>query len=65
MKSKKLVIVAGAISLFACLVAGVFILVRFRVINTEVGLLLLISLLGMYIGFGVLIAAYRLIIKLD
>ena len=65
MKNKKLVIVAGAISLFACLVAGVFILVRLRVINTEVGLLLLISLLGMYIGFGVLIVAYRLIIKLD
>lgn len=65
MKNKKLLIVAGAISLFACLVAGVFILVRSRVINPEVGLWLLISLLGIYVGFGVLISVYRLILKLD
>lgn len=65
MKNKKILIVAGLISLFVCLVAGVFVLVRTGVIGPEVGLLMLISLLGIYVGFGILIAAYRLIIKLD
>ena len=65
MKNKKILIVAGTITLFACLVAGVFVLVRSGMVKPEVGLLMLISLLGMYIGFGILIAVYRLILKLE
>ena len=65
MKNKTLLIVAGAIFLFTCLVAGVFILVRSGVVKPEVGLLMLISLLGMYVGFGILIAVYRLVLKLN
>ena len=64
MKGKKILLVAGAIFLFACLVIGVFILVRSGAVKPAVGLLMLISLLGMYIGFGILIAVYRMVMKL-
>jgi len=36
-----------------------------RVITPQLGLLLLIALAGLYVGFGILILAYRLISKLD
>ena len=65
MKHKKLLFVVGAMTIFTCIVAGVFVLVRTGVINSAVGLLMLISLLGMYVGFGILIAVYRLILKLE
>ena len=65
MKQKNILYVVGAMTIFAGLVACVFVLVRTGVINSAVGLLMLISLLGMYVGFGILIAAYRLILKLE
>ena len=65
MKNKKLIIVAGAVSIFTCLVAVVFFLVRSGAVKPEVGLLMLISLLGLYVGFGILIAVYRLVLKLE
>ena len=65
MKHKNILFVVGAMTIFSGLVAGVFVLVRTGVINTAVGLLMLISLLGMYVGFGILIAVYRLILKLE
>ena len=34
------------------------------VVTPQQGLLLLVALFGMYIGFGVLIAVYRLVAKL-
>ena len=65
MKHKKLIIVFGVVSLFTCLVAGVFLLVRSGVVTPQVGMLMLISLLGLYVGFGILIAVYRLVLKLE
>jgi len=35
------------------------------VVTPQQGLLLLVALFGMYIGFGVLIAVYRLVAKLE
>ncbi len=64
-RNKKLLIVFAAISLFTALVVGVFFLVRSGTINPEVGLLMLICLLGLYVGFGILIAVYRLVQKLE
>ena len=64
MKNGKLLFIAVAVILFSGLVAGVFVLVRSGVVSPEVGLLMLIALLGLYVGFGVLILAYRLIMKL-
>ena len=65
MKNKKLFAVVGAISIFSCLVISVFALVRSGAIKPEVGLLMLVSLVGLYIGFGILIAVYRLVMKLN
>jgi len=65
MKHNKIIIVVGAMTLFTSLVAGVFILVRTEVVSSAVGLLLLISLLGLYVGFGLLIAVYRLVSNLE
>ena len=65
MKNKRILAVAGAVSVFICLVIGVFALVRSGVIKLEVGLLMLICLLGLYVGFGILIAVYRLVNRLE
>ncbi len=65
MKNKKLIIVAAVVALFALLVASVFFLVRTGVVSPQVGLLMLIALLGLYVGFGILIAVYRLVQKLQ
>lgn len=65
MKRQNILFIVGAMTIFTGLVAGVFILVRTGIVNTAVGLLMLMSLLGMYIGFGILIAVYRLVLKLE
>lgn len=65
MKNKRILAVAGAVSVFICLVIGVFALVRSGVVKLEVGLLMLICLLGLYVGFGILIAVYRLVNRLE
>ncbi len=51
--------------LFFSLVATIFYSVKTGIIPFQMGLLLFISLLGMYMGFGILIGAYRLVNKLD
>ena len=37
---------------------------QMRIISFEIAKLMLVALLGMYVGFGILIAVYRLIAKL-
>ena len=51
--------------MFICVVAGVFALVRSGAVKAEVGLLMLICLLGIYVGFGILAAVYRLVSRLQ
>jgi hypothetical protein len=36
-----------------------------RIISLGVAILMLVALVGMYVGFGILIAVYRLISKLE
>jgi hypothetical protein len=36
-----------------------------RVISIQVALLMLVALLGMYVGFGILALVYRLVSKLE
>lgn len=61
----KLLIVAGAVSVFIGVAIGVFALVRSGVIEPGLGILMLICLLGMYVGFGILIGVYRLVNRLQ
>jgi len=63
-KKQKILLIFAAMMLFVALVAALFYAVKTRYLPLEMGLLLFISLLGMYIGFGILIGAYRLVNKL-
>lgn len=56
---------AGIALSFAALAGAVVVLSRTQSISVEMATLMLVALVGLYVGFGVLIAVYRLISKLD
>ena len=64
-KRRTLKIVAGIAASFAGLVGAIIFLAMAKIVSFEVAKLMLVALLGMYIGFGILIAVYRLIGKLQ
>jgi len=64
-KKSKILLLFAAMMLFVSLVAALFYSVKTGLLPFEMGLLLFISLLGMYMGFGILIGAYRLVNKLN
>ena len=57
-KARTLKIVAGIAASFAGLVGAIIFLAMAKIVSVEVAKLMLVALLGMYIGFGILIAAY-------
>lgn len=63
-KGRTLKIVAGIVVSFAGLVGAIIFLSVAQIVSFAVAKLMLVALLGMYIGFGILIAAYRLMGKL-
>jgi hypothetical protein len=63
--SRTLKIVAGIVVSFAGLAGTIVVLLAAEIISFGVAMLMLVALLGMYIGFGILIAVYRLIAKLE
>jgi hypothetical protein len=58
-------IVVGAAALFIACVGAIVLLRATNSISFELAMLMLVALLGMYLGFGVLIAAYRFVRKLE
>jgi hypothetical protein len=62
---KTLMVVAGIAASFAGLAGTIIFLSEAKIISFELALLMLVALLGLYVGFGILIAVYRLISKLD
>jgi len=64
-KNRTLKVVAGIAVSFTSLVATVIFLLAKRIISFELALLVLVALLAMYLGFGILIAVYRLVRKLE
>ena len=64
-KNRTLKIAAGIAASFIGLAGTVIFLSEAKIITFEMSLLMLVALLGMYIGFGILIAVYRLICKLE
>jgi uncharacterized membrane protein YeaQ/YmgE (transglycosylase-associated protein family) len=56
--------VAGIAASFAGLVGAIIFLWEMKIISVEMAKLMLVALLGMYVGFGILIAIYRLISRL-
>ena len=63
--SRTLKVVAGVAASFIGLVGVIVFLADAKIIGFKVALLMFVALLGMYLGFGVLIAVYRLVGKLD
>jgi hypothetical protein len=64
-RRRTLKIVAGTAASFAALVGTIIFLMEMKIVSFEVAKLMLVALLAMYVGFGVLIAVYRLITKLE
>jgi hypothetical protein len=64
-KNKTLRVALGIALLFSGLAGTVVLLMVTRVISIQVALLMLVALLGMYVGFGILILVYRLVSKLE
>jgi hypothetical protein len=57
--------VAGIAVSFIGLAGTIIFLSEMKIISFEVAKLMLVALVAMYIGFGVLIAIYRLIARLE
>lgn len=54
--------IAGSFTLFAvCVIA----LAIFGVVSMQLGLLMLVGLVGIYVGVGVLLLVYRFVSRLD
>ena len=64
-ENKTLRVALGIALLFSGLAGTVVLLMVTRVISIQVALLMLVALLGMYVGFGILILVYRLVSKLE
>ena len=64
-RNRTLIVVAAIVVSFTGLVGTIVFLLESKIISFEMAMLMLVGLLGMYIGFGILIAIYRLIGKLE
>ena len=64
-RNRTLKAVAGIAGSFAGLVGTIIFLSEMKIISFEMAKLMLVALLAMYVGFGILIAVYRLIAKLE
>ena len=64
-RNRTLKVVAGIVVSFTGLAGTIILLSETNIISFELAMLMLAALLGMYIGFGVLIAVYRLVDKLE
>ena len=64
-RSRTLKVVAGIAASFTALVGTIILLLEMKIISVEMAKLMLVALLAMYVGFGILIAIYRLIARLD
>jgi len=64
-KNRTLKVVAGIAASFTGLVGTIILLLETKIISFEMAILMLVALLAMYVGFGILIAVYRLMGKLD
>jgi len=64
-RNRTLKIVAGIAASFAGLLGAIIFLTVMNIISFEMAKLMLAALVAMYIGFGILIAIYRFIGKLE
>jgi len=62
---KKLLIATGVSLSFFILMATIVVLTAKKVVTGQMAMLMFVALLGLYVGFGLLIAVYRFVGKLD
>ena len=63
-QAKRYWIAAAFSALFVAIAFGIFILAAKKIVTVEMAALMFIGEIGMYFGFGVLIAVYRFVAKL-
>jgi hypothetical protein len=63
--NRTLKVIAGIAASFTGLAGTIIFLSAAKIISLGVAILMLVALVGMYVGFGILIAVYRLINKLE
>jgi ABC-type polysaccharide/polyol phosphate export permease len=64
-KKRTIRVIAGIAASFIGLVGTIIFLGEKKIISFELAILMLVALLAMYVGFGILIAVYRLMGKLE
>jgi hypothetical protein len=57
--------VVGMAASFTGLAAAIIFLLVTKTVSAQMGILMLVASVGMHLGFGILIAVYRLISKLE
>ena len=62
---RTLKVVVGIVVSFTGLAGTIIFLSAAEIISLAMTMLMLVALVGMYVGFGILIAVYRLINKLE
>ena len=64
-KRRTLIAVAGIATSIVGLVGVIIFLLANKIVSFALAMLMLVALFGLYIGFGILIAVYRFIDKLE
>jgi hypothetical protein len=64
-RNRTLIAVAGIAASFAGLAGAIIFLLIMKIISLGMAKLMLVALLAMYVGFGILIAVYRMISKME
>jgi len=64
-RKRTLIVVAAVAASFIALAVTLVVLFAMKAISATIAILMLVTLLGLYVGFGTLIAVYRLLDKLD
>ena len=64
-KNRTSKIAAGIAASFMGLAGAIILLMATKIVSVQMGILMLVASVGMHLGFGILIAVYRLIGKLE
>ena len=63
--TKRTLIGVGVLGSFLGFVFGIVTLARTQTVTPQIATLMFVALIGLYVGFGILIIVYRLINRLD
>lgn len=64
-ENRTLKLVVAMVASFVGLAGVIIFLLATKIVSAQMGILMLVASVGMHLGFGILIAVYRLIGKLE